>query len=105
MKSLITILAALALSACAQSPDAIAPVAMGNAYAASSCSEARTELAAKQSELTALSIQQNNAVTGDAIGVFLLAIPMSSVTGGDKEGLIATTKGQILALQQRLSSC
>jgi hypothetical protein len=30
---------------------------------------------------------------------------MSSLTGGDKAGLIATSKGKIIALEARVASC
>jgi hypothetical protein len=42
---------------------------------------------------------------GDAIGVFLIGVPVSSLSGGDKEGLIAAAKGKELALQNRLLGC
>lgn len=41
----------------------------------------------------------------DALGVFLLGIPMSSLTGGDKAGDIATSKGKIAALEARAATC
>ena len=45
------------------------------------------------------------AVTGDAVGVFLVGVPISSVTGGNKEGQIAASKGKVDALQARLLTC
>ena len=96
----------IAVSACAKNPDAIAPVTMSsNAYDRLSCQEAIAQRTRVDSELTTLSAQQRGAVTGDAIGVFLIGVPMSSLTGGDKEGLIAARKGEKLALDARLMNC
>ena len=104
--ALIQTAAALSLAACAQSPDAIAPVAMPDGmFASTSCTTARAEQAATAARLTALSEQQQNAVTGDVLGVFLIGVPVSSLTGADQEGLIATEKGKALALEARLAGC
>lgn len=98
-------LAALALAACAQPPDAIAPVAMGDAFAGTPCREAAALLATERQTLATLSAAQSGAVAGDAIGVLLLGVPLSSVSGGDKAGLIGASKGKILALEARVASC
>ena len=107
MKQLLPIFlaASLALAACAPGPDAIAPVSMAGTYDRTSCAQAQVALTAERATLAALSEQQRNAQTGDAIGVFLLAVPVSSLTGGDKTGLIATSKGKVLALEARLAAC
>lgn len=105
MKTALTLTAALALAACAQSPDAIAPVSMNNAFDGVSCQTARSMLVSTQQQLAVLSAQQQSAVTGDALGVFLIGVPVSSLSGGDKAGLIAAEKGKELALQTRLAGC
>jgi hypothetical protein len=99
------LLATLLLAACAAQPDAIAPVALGDAYGGVSCTNARALMAQKQAELATLSAAQRDAAAGDAVGVFLLGVPVSSLSGGDKAGQIATVKGQILALETRLVGC
>ena len=53
----------------------------------------------------ALSAAQKKAVSGDAFGVFLIGVPVSSLNDKDKEGAIATSKGKILALESRLLTC
>lgn len=93
------------LAACAQRPDAIAPVSMAGAFDKISCRQASELLNAERVKLAALSKQQNDAATGDAIGVFLIGVPMSSVGGGDKAGEIATSKGKIVAFENRLQAC
>lgn len=105
MNRLLTIPALALLTACAQSPDAIVPISMGNAFAAMSCAAARNELAIETAALASLSTAQQSAVTGDVLGVFLIGVPVSSLTGGDKAGLIAASKGKIIALQSRLVGC
>ena len=96
----------LGLAACAPSPDAIAPVAMPvGLYDRMSCTQAGQEKAAIAAGLAVLEAQQRQAVTGDAVGVFLLAVPVSSLTGGDKAGLIASAKGRLLSIEARLTRC
>lgn len=100
-------LPALALmAACAQSPGSIAPVAMpGGMYDAMSCEQARAEHVAATANLNALEAKQRGAVAGDAVGVFLIGVPVSSLTGNNKAGDIGTAKGKVLALDARLMSC
>jgi hypothetical protein len=94
-----------AIAACAASPGSIAPVSMGNAYAAHDCRTVGADLANERAKLTALEGAQRGAAAGDAIGVFLIGVPVSSLTGNDKEGEIAASKGKVLALEARAGSC
>jgi len=105
MKPAATLSALCLLAACAQSPESIAPVSMGNAFAAVSCADAAALLATERQILAPLEAQQRNAVTGDAVGVFLLGLPLSSMTGGDVAGQIAAARGKVIALEARLASC
>lgn len=102
---IIAICATMALGACAQSPDSIVPVSMGNTFETMNCRDAHTLLTTERQTLAALSAKQRDAVVGDAFGVFLLGVPMASLTGGDNEGGIATSKGKIVALENRLLRC
>lgn len=92
-------------AACAKGPDAIAPVALGPAFQATPCRDAQTLLTQERAQLAALSARQRDAQMGDAFGVFLIGVPVSSLGGGDREGDIATSKGKVLALESRLTSC
>jgi len=105
MKHIFALLAVATMSACAQSPDAIAPVSMAGAYDHISCTSARSALVSERQTLASLSAAQRNAVMGDAVGVFLIGVPVSSLSGSDKEGLIATSKGKVTALETRLLRC
>lgn len=44
--------------------------------------------------LALLSNQQSKAATGDALGVFLIGVPVSSLSGNDHEAEIAILKGR-----------
>jgi len=92
-------------AACTPRPESIAPVSMTGAYANFSCAQANSELAKERQNLATVSDQQNKAATADAIGVFFVLLPVSKITGGDKAGEVGTSKGKVLALEQRVSSC
>lgn len=96
----IVIGAALTLPGCASRASAVAPLSVdASEYYYLSCTEAKAELeVARQKEAT-LTRKQNNAATGDAVGVFLVLVPASSVFGGDVEGELALAKGQTRALE------
>ena len=102
---LVALAAVVGLSACAKSPASIAPVSMAGAYDNISCTRARSMLEQERQTLAALEAQQRSAQTGDAIGVFLILVPVSSLTGADREGAIATSKGKVLALEARVQEC
>ena len=104
-KAIMTIAALPFIAACAQSPASIAPASMGGAYAGMPCNQARAELATERQHLSALMEKQQGAVAGDAIGVLLIGVPMSSLTGGDVSGDIAVSKGKVLALEASVSAC
>lgn len=101
-------LAMLVTAGCAKNPDAIAAISMPvNAYSGLTCGQLESEFQRSNSALQSRSAEQRSAATGDAVGVFLIGVPMSSLTGGDKEGLIAQHKGEVLAIQasQRQNGC
>lgn len=91
--------------ACTPRPDSIAPVSMTGAFDNLSCAQAQTQLSSERAKLTALEQKQNSAATADAIGVFFVLIPVSKLTGGDVAGDVGTSKGAVLALEQRLARC
>ncbi|MGB3899443.1 MAG: hypothetical protein WA973_12890 [Mesorhizobium sp.] len=100
--------AVVALSGCAKNPEAIVPMSMpANAYSGLSCAQLDAEFRKSAGELHGVEVQQRQAVTGDAVGVFLIGVPMSSLTGADKEGAVAQRKGEVIAIQsaQRSKGC
>ena len=105
MKLTLAFAALPLIAACAPRPDAIAPVSMGSAFASYECGAAAADLRTERQNLETLSQAQRNAATGDAIGVFLIGVPTSSLTGGNKAGDIGAAKGKIIALEARVSAC
>ena len=104
-RTLLLLSIAIVVSACAKRPDAIAPVAMGDAFSNLSCNQAQSMLNTERTNLATFSAAQNTAANNDALGVFLIGVPMGSVSGGDNEGNIAASKGKVLALENRLVTC
>ena len=94
------ILAAAVSAGCAKNPDAIPPISMPvSAYSGLSCDQLVAEHRQSSAALAAVTQQQKQAATGDAVGVFLIGVPVSSLSGGDKEGLVAQRKGEIVAIE------
>jgi hypothetical protein len=95
--------AALALSmvaGCAKRPDAITPISLPTtAYVNLDCSQLVAEHQKSKTALDVASKAQNSAATGDAVGVFLIGVPVSSLGGGDQEGQVALHKGEIVAIE------
>ncbi|WLS03117.1 hypothetical protein [Shinella oryzae] len=104
-RHLVVALAAASITSCAKRPDAIVPADIPMAaYTGQSCASLSTELAKEKAALHAVSKQQNDAASGDAFGVFLIGVPMSSTFGGDKEGQVAVAKGKVQAIENAMKS-
>lgn len=100
--------AVVLVASCAKNPEAIVPLSMpANAYSGLSCDQLNAEFQKSAGALHGVEVQQRQAVTGDAIGVFLIGVPMSGLTGADKEGAVAQRKGEVIAIQsaQRSQGC
>ena len=59
----------------------------------------------ERQSLAALESKQRSAATGDALGVFFIGVPVSSLTGNDVSGSIGASKGKVVALENRLMTC
>jgi len=91
----------LVLAGCAKEPDKIAAVEIGGgAYAGYSCKKLGAERLQISQDLENLSAKQKSAANGDAWGVFLLGLPLSSMSGNDQEALIAVAKGKIQSIDR-----
>lgn len=87
------------LSGCANRPDSIhAEYISYERYAGLSCQELESRLADTRSRLEVASQQQNNAANVDAVGVFLVLVPVSKLTG-DHEAEVARLKGDVEAIE------
>ncbi len=106
MKSLyLAVAMAVTLSACAKAPDQIAAVQIEDStYASASCKSLVKNEIRQTQLLHALSADQKKAKNGDAWGVFLLGLPISSMSGADKETEIAVTKGRLDAIRRQQAS-
>ncbi|PJE26824.1 hypothetical protein SAMN06297129_2995 [Pseudooceanicola antarcticus] len=94
-------LSVLALTACAKKPDQIAAVEMSDdAYRSASCRSLAAEELKITQELANLSAKQQSAANGDAWGVFLLGLPVSSMSGNDQEAMIAIAKGKLQSIDR-----
>lgn len=99
-KTLILVGALLVAAGCAKKPEEISAVDIGSgAYRGQSCSQLAAALVQQQQNLENLSAAQRSAASGDAMGVFLLGLPLSSMSGNDKEAAIAVSKGHIQSIQ------
>ena len=104
----VIIAAAVSLSACAKSPEQISAVEIADTTYANANCKALVKQEIQQTQLLhALSADQRKAQDGDALGVFLLGLPLSSMSGADKETEIAVAKGRVNAIrrQQAAKSC
>lgn len=108
MKKYGAVLAMLAIAGCAKNPDAIVAMNISpHAYSGLSCQQLAAEHQRSSQALTAVSQQQRQAATNDAVGVFLIGVPVSSLSGSDKEGLVAQHKGEVIAIEgaMRAGNC
>ena len=94
------------ISACAPGPNAVAPASVApQLYSGMSCSDISYELQAKNAEVAALTSKQKAAATGDAVGVFFIMLPVSSLTGNDVQGELSQAKGEQIALEAAMRQC
>ena len=101
LKSLaaLALVPALMLASCANRPDSIhAEYVSHDRYTGLSCPDLATRLFEKHVQLQNASQQQNNAANADAVGVFLVLVPVSKLTG-DHEAEVAHFKGEIEAIE------
>ena len=92
----------LVSTGCAEQPDQIAAVEIGSdAYARHSCSQLAAEDLKVNQEVANLSARQKSAANGDAWGVFLIGLPVSSMGGGDQEAAISVAKGKQQAIDRQ----
>ena len=91
--------AAIALGACAQSPDAIAPAPVEEArYGYLTCAEMGHEIRRLNRDLASLSTEQSTKRVNDAVGWVRLLHPAHSARTRDIRSHIALGKGQLDAL-------
>jgi hypothetical protein len=94
---------ALALSACAASPEDIPPAYVSDAtYADWTCEQLAKENMQLSAALANASQQQEDARTNDTVGVIFLGLPIGSMTGDNVAPEVARLKGHTNAVQQAM---
>ncbi len=90
-----------ALAGCATPPEKIAAVSMPDEpWASMTCEQLAAEKIANDRELAASTSTQDKAVVGDAVGVFLIGVPVASLAGKDLETQIAVSKGKAESIRR-----
>jgi hypothetical protein len=102
MKKLLALgLVFASISACAEKPENIAPAYVSpTTYQALSCKQLRNEAIRVDNALAQKSAQQQKARNNDTVGVILIGLPTSSLSGGNVAAEIAALKGQKKTLEQ-----
>lgn len=102
-RQLVVILAFASLFGCANRPESIrASYVPIEKFEYMECDQLRTALIGVQGGLSDSSRKQNDKANADAVGVFLLGVPFSKLSG-DHEGEIAQQKGEMEAIQGALA--
>jgi len=99
----LTCAALCCLAACAKSPESIAPAYTSEIpYDSWTCKQLSDETIRINEALAAASVQQQNARTNDTVGVILIGLPVSSLSGDNIAPEIAQYKGQIDAIHRAM---
>lgn len=90
----------LLVAGCAKQPEEVAAAEIDAAqYTRYSCATLRKKEAEGQAAVESLSSQQKAAANNDALGVFLLGLPLASMSGNDPETKLSIAKGQLNAVK------
>ena len=100
---IITVLFAALFTGCAKAPQSIAPAYISHVpYQEWTCSQLGQEVVRVDAALTQASVQQQKARGNDIVGVILIGLPVSSLSGDNIAPQIANLKGQKNAIEQVL---
>lgn len=101
--AIAAVVAVLVLAGCAKAPGSIAPSYVSEVpYQSYSCKQLGEEQARLAQAYVLAAKQQEDARTGDAMGVFFLGMPTSSLSGGNIAPEIASLKGQTVAVEKTI---
>ena len=99
----LIIAATLSIAACAAPPESIAPSYVSPVtYNGLSCSELSAEAGRVDAALTQASQQQEQAHGNDVVGVLLIGVPVSTLSGTNVAPQVASLKGQQEAIHLAL---
>jgi hypothetical protein len=103
MNRTVAVAALAILAGCAAKPETIAPAYVSTIpYETWTCAQLASEAQHIEGAMTSAYAQQNQARTNDAVGVFFIGLPVSSMSGGNIAPQIATLKGQQEAVRQTM---
>jgi hypothetical protein len=98
---IVLLLLLSAFAACAKSPESIAPAYVSEVgYLNWTCTQLGEESVRLNQALASASTQQENARTNDTVGVILLGLPVSSLSGDNIAPEVARLKGEIEAVRK-----
>lgn len=101
MRLLFVIVATILTAACAKSPESIAPAYVSEVgYQGYSCSQLGEEGSRLSAALATASTQQEKARSNDTVGVILIGLPVSSLSGDNIAPEIARLKGEQEAVRK-----
>lgn len=101
MRICVLIALAAVLAGCAKSPESISASYVSDiTYRQLSCADLSVESARLQQALVRASAQQEQARGNDTVGVILLGLPVSSLSGDNVAPEIARLKGELEALHR-----
>ena len=96
---------AMIVSGCAKRPETIAPAYVSVVtYSHLDCSQLAQEQQQLNRAYATAAKAQNDAATGDAVGVLFLGLPTSTLSGGNIAAQIADLKGRQETVQQLMIS-
>jgi len=97
--------ALLLVAGCAKMPDDIAPAATSSdPYMQMSCGSLAAERHKRQSELRRYEAHQTETANRDKAWMTIVHVPIGSMTNGDIEPQIASTKGHLTAINSAAQS-
>lgn len=102
MKHVLAVaISAVVLAGCAARPEDIAAADIGSGvYNGQSCAQLNERRVHYSQQLDALSADQSSARSADTVGVILLGLPLSSMSGNDRETEIAVTRGHLNEIER-----
>jgi starvation-inducible outer membrane lipoprotein len=97
----IAVLAAVSLAACASTPESIAPAYVSEmTYQNWTCDQLSEEMGRLNGAYANVADQQHKARNNDTVGVILLGLPVSSLSGQNVSAQVATVKGNQVAVER-----
>lgn len=105
MRKYAPLILIIPLASCATHPEKIKAADIPEAaYAGRTCEDLIAERDAIVTQLEVDEKKQKQAVVGDAVGVFLVGVPVSSALGGDRETDISVAKGKRQAIEKAMQA-